>query len=408
MRQRTGQIGMLVSAAFFFALVGEGRADITTERSASILVFPKIIADGSRDTVIQISNTSNSLVRAHCFYVNAALTNPDLPQGPLNPPLWIEVDFTIQLTRQQPTYWFVSEGRDVNPLDPPCTRDRPICPYAGFDPGRVPPVVPDFVGELKCIEVDDSGAPLSGNHLKGEATLLSPEVVDRSTEPVTVFVGSSKYNAIGVLGEENNGDDILVLGGGQCAGNGVICTAEEDCGDQGPCVFEYNACPQTWILNHAADGAPDLVLNDNPLEGTATIDTELTVVPCTQNFETQIPTTVTLQFLTFNEFESQFSVSTSVTCWGNFKLGSIGSTALTFRGQLPDPQGTAYLQTRIRSANGTPFGTFMVAEETYRSKPSVSPKSAFLLATQAAFNLHVEGSRAVPDIITIPADQLAP
>ena len=47
-------------------------ADTTTEQSSSILIFPKVVFDGSRDTVIQISNTSNSMVHAHCFYVNAA------------------------------------------------------------------------------------------------------------------------------------------------------------------------------------------------------------------------------------------------------------------------------------------------------------------------------------------------
>ena len=46
------------------------------------------------------------------------------------------------------------------------------CNDAGFDPGRVPPVVPDFQGELKCVEVDSGGAPVGGNHLKGEASLV--------------------------------------------------------------------------------------------------------------------------------------------------------------------------------------------------------------------------------------------
>ena len=66
---------------------------MTTEKSASILVFPKVIANGTRDTVIQITNTSNSMVHAHCFYVNGALTFPEFPPGPQNPPLWIETDF---------------------------------------------------------------------------------------------------------------------------------------------------------------------------------------------------------------------------------------------------------------------------------------------------------------------------
>src|SRR5262249_12460393 len=116
---------------------------------------------------------------------------------------------------------------------------------------------------------------------------------------------------------------------------GAICSSEEDCGDQGPCIFEYNACPQTWILNHAADGSPDIVLDAEPLQGDATVFTELTVVPCTENFETQIPTTVTLQFLSFNEFESQFSVSTSVTCWGTSSCVRSARRRSPSRGNCP-------------------------------------------------------------------------
>jgi len=385
MRWQGRRVGLLALAVACLGLCSTASADVTTERSSSILVWPKVLANGTRDTIIQISNTSNSLVRAHCFYVNAALTNPALPQGPLNPPLWLEVDFDIMLTKQQPTYWVVSEGRDVNPLDEPCHPGDPTCANSGFDPGHIPPVVPDFVGELKCIEVDDSGAPLAGNHLKGEATLIR-----------LVGDGLSGYNAIGILGQENNGDSILVLGGGQCTGSGQICTSDDDCGDSGPCVFEYNACPQTWIVNHQAQDAPNLVLGPE-----SAVETELTIVPCTQNFETQIPTSVTIQFQTWNEFESQFSVSTTVTCWANFDLDDLGAPAMTFAGQIvPDPQGTMYLHSRLRSAAGTPFGFLMVAEEKHFFASD--------LLAYAAFNPHIEGERPNPDIITIPADQLEP
>ena len=384
MRRQHRRVGLLGLVVASLGLCSAASADVTTERSSSILVFPKVIANGVHDTIIQISNTSNSLVRAHCFYVNAALRDPEQDQGPLNPPLWLEVDFDILLTKQQPTYWVVSEGRDVNPTDEPCGPGNADCPNAGFDPGHIPPVVPDFVGELKCIEVDDSGAPLAGNHFKGEAILVRVDDGD-----------ISGYNAIGVLGQENNGDSTLVLGGGQCAGNGVICGNDDDCGGDGPCVIEYNACPQTWILNHQPQDAPDLVLGPE-----SAVDTELTIVPCTQNYETQIPTTVTLQFLTFDEFENQFSVSTSVTCWANFGLDQLGATALTFDGTLVhDPQGTMFLQSRIRSAGGTPYGVFIVAEEVHHFEGD---------SAAAAFNLVIEGERANPDIITIPAEQLAP
>src|SRR5262249_17206289 len=50
---------------------GAGRAEAaaTSEQGASILFFAKVVADGARDTVIEIANTSNVLVTARCVYV---------------------------------------------------------------------------------------------------------------------------------------------------------------------------------------------------------------------------------------------------------------------------------------------------------------------------------------------------
>ena len=194
----------------------------------------------------------------------------------------------------------------------------------------------------------------------------------------------AQYNAIAILGSENNGDGTLVLGGGQCVGdgaaNGQVCQADADCGDAAPCALEYNACPSAWTLNHFADGAPNPIIEsvrlgvnhtEYPDSEPSEVYTQLTVVPCTENFETQQPTSVTLQFQTWNEFESQFSVSTTVTCWGNFVLSELGAPSLTFPGTvLPDPRGTMFLQTRIRSANGTASGFLMVAETLLTAKTS--------------------------------------
>ena len=432
--------GLLALGAASLWLCGVAGADVSTEQSGSILVFPKVIANGTRDTIIQISNTSNSLVRAHCFYVNGALRDPSQPPGALNPPLWQEIDFDIVLTKQQPTHWVVSQGRRVDPFDQICGSGPPWCDGAGFDPGLIPPVVPDFTGELKCIEVDDSGAPLSGNHLKGEATLIQASGSDLEFNVLSSDLGlklvvairiaplgtgssaveASKYNAIAILGNENNGDGKLVLGAGQCAGDGLqhgaVCGADADCGDSAPCALEYNACPQTWILDHAAEGAPDIVAGVSP--ASASVDTELTVVPCTENFETQQPTSVTLQFVTTNEFESQFSVSTTITCWANFRLADVGATALTFEGQpLADPLGTMFLQTRIRPAQGATSGVLMVAEEfhviTAPMPVGGDTSGADLYDKNVVFgsdavNVHMEGARSEPDVMSIPNDQLLP
>jgi len=390
MRRQRGLMRLMGLAA----LVGLGlvaqpaSAKVTTEQSASILVFPKVIADGTRDTVIQITNTSNNMRHAHCFYVNGGLTDPTLPPGPLNPPLWTEIDFDIWLTKQQPTHWVVSRGRLDNPLDSPCSRtvscdsatsgtpDADCCD-AGFDPGRVPPVVPDFVGELKCIEVDASGFPVPGNALKGEATIEE--------------VGSgdvSKYNAIGLKGFDSND-----MNGTLCLGGGVTAAC--------PMGAEYEACPQTWLLDSPSIGAPDLVASSQPFcsgeDCSTSVDTNLTVVPCTENFETQNPQPVTLQFAITNEFEQTFSASTTFTCWGSFNLDQINSIfkASSLGGNI--------LQTRMRSAAGSQQGVLAVLEETH----TVSSNATGTLVSRAAQNAHTTfQDQTAADIITIPADQI--
>src|SRR5262245_57867284 len=122
-----GRWGVTTSAAVLIAL-GVASADVTTERGSSIIIFPKVLSDSTGvqtkfpvETIIQISNTSNSLVFVHCFYVRATPDNPDLPPSAVNPPQWTEIDFDIVLTKQQPTHWEVGPGRRNIPNDPQCS-----------------------------------------------------------------------------------------------------------------------------------------------------------------------------------------------------------------------------------------------------------------------------------------------
>ncbi|GIW41756.1 MAG: hypothetical protein KatS3mg076_2333 [Candidatus Binatia bacterium] len=372
------------------ALAATAAAEVTTERSASILVFPKVLFEdpapgATTDTIIQISNTSNSVVYAHCFYVNAAPFDPELPPGPTNPRQWQEVDFDIVLTRQQPTHWRVSEGRTTNPFDPACSLrgtcvggadegapcefpsdcqsglcSNTMCEGAGFDPGRIPPVPPGFEGELKCIEVDQSGAPISGNHLKGEATLLSTPAPR----------AARKYNAIGLLGfDTNNSDNVLCLGGEPRA----------SC----PTGAEYTGCPDVLFTTHYAEGASNPAVRAL-LGQQVPVFSELTLVPCTQDFERQIPARVVVQFVVYNEFEEPFSTSTTVECWENFRLGEINP--IFSEANL----GTRYAQTRMVSAGADP-GLVGVMEELH------GPTEG-----RTAFNLHVSGERALGDLVVVP------
>jgi hypothetical protein len=133
-------------------LATDAQGIVTTTRGASILAFPKVLA--TSDTIIQITNISNNMVHARCFYVDAS---PDA----FGVPKWQITDFTIWLTKQQPTHWQVSTGRFVNPNDSCISNGKiipsPECADAGLDPGAIPPVPAGFVGELKCVEVDVAG-----------------------------------------------------------------------------------------------------------------------------------------------------------------------------------------------------------------------------------------------------------
>jgi hypothetical protein len=368
--RRTVQfLGALLAAGLLHSAVAN--ADTTIERSGSVLIFPKVVFDDSRDTLIQITNTSNSMVWAHCFYVNATpqcTGQGDCLEGTCRGecvPQCLEVNFDLSLTKQQPTSWSAGFGRLTDPMDDVCiidyrnpARSNFDCYGAGLDPGRVPPVSLPFVGELKCVEVDPSGAPISGNHLKGEATI------------VTRDGDASKHNAIAVLGlDSNNGDNTLCLGG--------------DVSDSCPSGAEYNACPDTLILNHFSEGA------DSPLLGPAsTVETEVTLLPCSEDFETQTPARVTVQFAITNEFEEMFSASTTVECWATFLLDDVNLIFDISR------LGTRMVQTRMRPAKSSQSGIVGVSEEYHTT---VAPKT-----TRAAFNLHQEGERATSDLIVIP------
>lgn len=397
MRRQTGLAGAIALAT----LVGLGtslntaEARITTEESASILVFPKVIADGDRDTIIQITNTSNNMRHAHCFYVNAAPSIPGLPISEDNPPLWTEIDFDITLTKQQPTKWVVSTGRRFPAFEQTCAGlandpgrncdpsttgggDANCCD-AGFDPGRIPPSAPDFMGELKCVEVDASGFPIGGNALKGEAT-----VVD-----VASGGDVAKYNALGLKGfDTNNMDGTLCLGGGVTA--------------QCPTGAEYEACPRLWVIDHPSDGAINPVVDS--FGRNSTVSATLTVVPCTQNFETQAPETVILQFNLVNEFEQQLSASTSFQCWASWLLSGAEPTASMPYGGISTAFekgtiGTDLVKTTARAVGNR--GVMMVVQE-------INTDTTSGLTARSLRNVHMGFENVTgQDIITIPGEQIS-
>src|SRR5262249_44982640 len=142
-----------------------------------------------------------------------------------------------------------------------------------------------FRGELKCIQTDDSfQTPIMQNSLKGEAvieTLESGQV--------------SEYNGLGITALANlNGNDDLQLNN-----------------------IEYNACPRDLVMNHFADFADEDFLRDG------FVVSELTLVPCTELFEPQVPTRSRALFTIVNEFEQPLSAAITFDCFLNAALFEI-------------------------------------------------------------------------------------
>jgi hypothetical protein len=408
---RTVKWNAFLSCLCGFAVVLGGvaisaHADVTTEQGASVLIFPKVRADGTFDTVIQIANLSNNMVHARCFYVNATLQDTNTHLSCEVPsatcvPLCQETDFEIWLTKQQPTHWSVSEGRNYTPY-PTFGQDN-----SGFAPGRVPPVS-DFVGELKCIEVDPSGAPITRNDLKGEATLIA--VANTGSDSNLTNEGDiAKYNAIGIRGNPDVApSNPLLLDDGAT----------------------YDACPAKLILNHVASGAPNRlaaavlrsVCERGPNDGKPCVSasdcpdgtceafgdpfasseyTDLTLVPCTEDFENQIPKSVTVQFLIYNEFEEVYSTSTTVSCFLETELTNIGSGQIFSYGVLGTDVAQAVI-TPVVQTDGSSGGLVGIAE-----RISTVKLQHITYAGRAAYNLHSEGSYIPPngpDSITMSAE----
>lgn len=382
-------VGVVLGGMLLWA--GAARADITTTNAAAIVVFPKLVLDTTAgrqvDTVIQLTNTAPNPVNVRCFYVNAnghcsnqptVVCDPTAPASVTatvcgNPfgfcqPGWVETDFAFRLTAKQPIVWTLKAGLPELPLDELSAAGPGIDNQ--FNSGSIPSAPEDpMIGELKCIEVDDSEQPTDRNDLKGEATI---EEVSNIEDNGGSEVDIDGYNAIGIqaIAGANNGDNTLVIG------------------------QEYNACPAVLIMDHFFDDA------EEPADGDI-VRTDLTLVPCSEDFNFQFPVTTVVQFLVFNEFEQRFSTSRSVTCLTELGLSDID----TRPGDADDGasifnvavEGTLTGQTLIRGvANANTalgHGLLGVAEEFHDSDSRVR---------SAAFNLHQRGVRTAPDIVLLP------
>jgi hypothetical protein len=168
-----------------------------------------------------------------------------------------------------------------------------------------------FEGELKCVVTDSSGSPVGQNALKGEAIIEGPNG------------NVSAYNALGVQAIDPSGDLALRLDNA-----------------------EYNACPAELRFDHLAQGADDpSLLAQGSAPGDFVIESELTLIPCTENFESlgfvdgdldvngdPVPVNgpqATVQIFPVDELEVRLSRSTTVGCWLNEPLNDLAAGVFT-------------------------------------------------------------------------------
>ena len=83
-------LGVVLAGVTLCAGVVRAELALSTDTPGSIAVFPKVIADDERDTIIMLTNTSNMPLSVHCWYFDA--NNSCQP-----------TDFFVDLTSRQPT-----------------------------------------------------------------------------------------------------------------------------------------------------------------------------------------------------------------------------------------------------------------------------------------------------------------
>jgi hypothetical protein len=329
-------------------------------------MWPKVISDGTRDTLITLTNTSNTTVNAHCQYVNAlgfcrlsgdfcnlpssAETGTrQCPGGPADvcDQQWsLTFNFDITLTPQQPTIWRVSTGRIDNPLIPAdgsCDNFglTQFCPglfnaSSPSAPGQVLPIGNTFRGELRCVQTDGTGGVWPGDDLKGEAT-IETTAVQLPLEEFPIPVDStqiSKYNSINVIAVQAPFEDPTIL-----PLNGV--------NPANTAYNVFNACPEAVEFTNYAQGADDLVAADiEPTACTASgcpVETEITIIPCRVDFESGMPTRFTVDIRYTNEFEQELSRGLVASCWAQFTLENLNFTNIgdgTFQRTRLNSSGT--------------------------------------------------------------------
>ncbi len=368
----TGAVAVLLAAPV-------ARAGTTSDHPAAIVVYPEVRVDraADTDTRIQLTNTSDELVDARCFYESIERECVDGEPGQSCEPGQItctgqcteertQIPFRVRLTGQQPLAWSASAGLTDFPLD----GERTGPDGQSNAPSLVPPLGAGPIhAVLRCAVVAGAtSAPVPNNVLVGLATIER-----RSSQPVAE-ADAAQYRATGIAGfpDAANGDTTLLLGGPEPA--------------------EYEACPGAYLLEHFFTGAP---LRTG--EMTAEVATDLVLATCGST-QSELPGVV-VQFLVYNEFGQRFSTARPVDGHLNIPLAMIDTADPKRSIFSVNVSGTLAGRTQIRGIGG---GVHAVAFETHRDR------AADLVHTAAievhSVNEFTDGDRLVLPPLPCPCD----
>jgi len=439
----------LTLGACLVGLVSVASAMTTSDRPASILMWPKIVVNEATDTVVDISNVSRNLTAAHCWMINAnshcasSSSRAGEPctearECPLDGvsgfaacvPGWSEIDFELYITPDQPLAWAASRGlrpcrgtdcdqrglaehefplntRGVcvvagNPTGQSCNPDVPSsanscggagakCVRAISNAGSAIPPVPEipFIGAIKCVQYNpDTGVPEQGsahNALIGHAAITSTgsiQVPGDPPPPPAPGEDVQRYNAVGLLHLNDRG---------------YSGTLKMD-GDM------YAKCPATLVLDHPFEGAP-LLESDTIIGGGAA--TDITLLPCGDDFLRQKPGQSVAQLLVINEYEQRLSASKRVDCLYESLLSGIDSSNPNRSIFSYKVQGTMIGQTWIRGTGSAATGHGLVgvarsALGKYTTPPDGNLGFNGFYGSAAAYNLQQKADSSSSDSIIQP------
>ena len=169
-------VGMLSTSAFAMTQMAN------VSNKGSLLIYSRIDVAGANDTLVTLTNDSTGAVRLKCFYASSddlGISFSGSASSAKSKKHFL--DFTIDLTHNQPIAFWAKSGQAVWPSQKVAGQVAP--PFGIFPDGAI-----RTAGELKCWAVNNAGTTeLHYNHLFGTASIMDFEKGQASEYTAVAF-----------------------------------------------------------------------------------------------------------------------------------------------------------------------------------------------------------------------------